>query len=81
MNTITKIATIDNEIEAQLLEAELKSRQIPHVLVSYHDLLFDGAFQLSRGWGHVEAPVEYEAKILGILRDLRKADNDTDFDR
>ena len=72
MNTITKIARLDNEVEAQLLEVELKSREIPHVLVSYHDLLFDGAFQLSRGWGHIEAPVAYEDEILEILRDLRE---------
>ena len=69
-----KIATLDNEIESRLLDAELTSRDIPHMVVSYYDTAYDGLFQYSQGWGHVEAPVESKDEVLAILRDLRPTD-------
>jgi hypothetical protein len=72
METFVKIAILDNPIEAQALEVELKSRGIPHVMKSYHDTAYDGIFQMTRGWGHVEAPLSRTDEIIKILNDLRK---------
>lgn len=78
MDTMEKISPLHNEIEAQLLGAELKSRGVPHAIVSHYDLAYDGLFQFFQGWGHVEAPVEFRAEILTILEDLRPLDSDSD---
>ncbi len=67
-----RVAVLDYEVEAEHLAAELTQRNIPHVMRSYHDSALDGLYQLSRGWGHVEAPREYRELILGILKDLRE---------
>jgi hypothetical protein len=67
-----KIAAIRNEIEALCLKGELEERGIPHAMQSYHDSSFDGLFQFSAGWGHVEAPAERKAEILEILDAVRQ---------
>jgi hypothetical protein len=72
MQEFEKIATIENEIESLSLSSELKGRNIPHAMRSYHDTAYDGIYQLSAGWGYVEAPVNYKDEILGILRAIRK---------
>lgn len=69
--TFTKIAVLDSEIEAGLLESILKERQIPHLLVSYHDTAFDGLFQTQKGWGYVSAPEDWAEEIKAILADVR----------
>ena len=66
------VAVLEYEVEAEHLAAELTSRDIPHVMKCYHDSALDGLFQLSQGWGHIEAPVECKAAILSILKDLRE---------
>jgi hypothetical protein len=65
-----KIVTIDNEVQARLLESLLLERNIPHVLRSYHDSAYDGLFQLQYGWGHVEASQDYEDEIKSIFEDI-----------
>jgi hypothetical protein len=72
-DTFEKIAVLDNEVQGRLLDAALTERGIPHVTHSYHSLAYDGIFQLSAGWGHVEAPAAYRDEILSILEDLREA--------
>ena len=74
MATFKKILVLNNEVEARLLEAILKEKQIPHLLRSYHDRAYDGLWQQQQGWGHVEAPAEYEEQILSIYKDLRAQD-------
>jgi len=65
-----KITTLQNEIQAAALEVELKARDIPHFIRSYHDTVYNGIYQQTKGWGIVEAPIEYKEKILEILNDL-----------
>ena len=67
-----KVAVLENEVEADLLDVELNSQGIPHVMVSYHDAALDGLFQTLRGWGHVEAPDEAKDQILSILKAIRQ---------
>ncbi len=66
-----KVAVIDNEVQARLLEAALTDRGIPHVVQSYHSLAYDGIFQLAAGWGHVEAPAEFKDEVLTVLEDIK----------
>ena len=72
MDKVERIAVLRNEIEAQLLDGELAELDIPHLMKSYYDGAFDGVYQFSKGWGHIEAPSEFRDKILEILSDLRQ---------
>jgi len=67
-----KIAAIRNEIEALCLRGELEERGIPHAMQSYYDSAYDGLFQFTGGWGHVEAPAERRDEILEILDAVRR---------
>ena len=72
MEDYTKIAVLENEIEARLLDSVLEERGIPHLLVSYHDTAYDGLYQTQKGWGHISAPVSLGEEIMEILSDLRE---------
>lgn len=70
MSNPVKILPFQNEIEAMLLDEILTEKQIPHIIRSYHDSAYDGLWQNQMGWGHLEAPVEYEEEILRIFREM-----------
>ncbi len=72
MSNYQKITTLQNEIQARLLESELKKRKIPHFLRSYHDAAYNGIYQQQKGWGIIEAPIEYKEEILSVLTDIEK---------
>ena len=72
MTNYIKIATLENEIEARLLDSILTERKVPHLMRSYYDTAYDGLFQTQKGWGYVSAPAWYEEEIAEILSDLRK---------
>jgi len=72
MDDYVKVSVLDNEIEAQLLDSILEERDIPHLMVSYHDTAYDGLFQTQKGWGHVSAPTPFKQEILEILNAVRK---------
>ena len=67
-----KVAVIDNEIEALLVDSILTERGIPHEMRSYHDTAYDGLFQTQKGWGHVSAPSKWAEEIKEILSDVRQ---------
>ena len=70
MSEFIKIAILDDETQALLLDLILNELDIPHEMRSYHSAAYDGLFQTQNGWGHVEAPGKYEKNILHILEDL-----------
>jgi hypothetical protein len=72
MDDYVKVIVLDNEIEAQLLDSILSERDIPHLMVSYHDTAYDGLFQTQKGWGHVSAPAPFKQEILEILDEVRR---------
>ncbi|PKM82732.1 MAG: hypothetical protein CVU89_04325 [Firmicutes bacterium HGW-Firmicutes-14] len=72
MEGFTKIAVLENEIEAQLLGSILKEREIPHGIRSYYDLAYDGIFQMHKGWGAIYAPEEFSKDIIEVLEEVRK---------
>jgi len=70
MEEFKKIVVLDNEIQARLMDSILTERDIPHRMRSYHDSAYDGIFQTQKGWGIIQAPLEYQEEILAILEDL-----------
>ena len=75
MEDYKKIAILEDEIEATLVDSVLRERDIPHRMRSYYDTALDGLFQAQKGWGYVAAPEEYEAEVTEILADLREQAN------
>jgi hypothetical protein len=75
MEDYIKIATLENEIEARLLDSILTERNVPHRMRSYYDTAYDGLFQTQKGWGYVSAPEWCKEEVLEILTDLRKEAN------
>lgn len=65
------IATIDNIIEAQLIDSILSEQNISHQIRSFHDTAYDGLFQFQMGWGALWAPLSNKQEILEILDDVR----------
>jgi hypothetical protein len=72
-----KILVLNNEVEARLLDAVLSEQEIPHLMRSYHDRAYDGLWQQQQGWGHVEAPDDFEERILSIYDDLHSESGET----
>ena len=72
MEEFTKIITLENEIEARLMDSILDERDIPHRMRSYHDTAYDGLFQTQKGWGIISAPASFKEEIMQILGDVRK---------
>jgi len=67
MNKFEKIINIDSELQAQIIEEELKQRNIPHLVRNYHDSALDGLYQTLKGWGHIEASPEFKDEIIMIV--------------
>jgi hypothetical protein len=70
MEKLEKILVLNNEIEAKLLDGMLSERNIPHIIRSYYDSAYDGMWQTQFGWGHLEAPIVWEAEILAIYNEM-----------
>ena len=72
MEEYKKVATLENEIESQLLDSILNERNIPHLITSYYDTAYDGLYQTQKGWGYISAPEAYVKEIQEIISYLRK---------
>ncbi len=74
MSETEKIVTLENLIQAKLLEEILTEKEIPFIIRSYHDSAYDGLWQMQSGWGHVEAPPEYKEEILKVFEIISNPD-------
>ncbi len=72
IGSLERIATLDTEVQAGLVDAVLSERQIPHVMQTYHDSAYDGIFQLQKGWAVVLAPAHVKAEILAVINDVKR---------
>lgn len=73
MEEYIKAATLENQIEAQLLDSVLNERDIPHRMRSYHDTAYDGLYQAVKGWGYVSVPKAWQEEVTAILAELRES--------
>lgn len=65
-----KICELKDEIFARRVGEELTEKGIPHVIRSFRDSAYDGIFQTTMGWGHVEAPVDRSTEISQVVSAL-----------
>jgi len=75
MKEYIKIVVLNDMMEANRMEAALNDEDIPFKVVPYHDSAYDGLFQLTKGWGHIEAPPKYKSQIEKIYEEIGKLDN------
>ncbi|MDN5301815.1 MAG: hypothetical protein PWQ60_1329 [Thermoanaerobacteraceae bacterium] len=73
MDKYARIATLENEIEAVLLDSILTELNIPHTIRSCHDIVYNGIYQTVRGWGYVGSLESYRQEIMDILMNIRKS--------
>jgi hypothetical protein len=72
MPGISRVVTLQNEVEATIMETELERRGIPHVIRSFHDSAYDGLYQMQKGWGVIEADEKHRREIEEVYADLRQ---------
>jgi len=75
MEEYKKAATLENEIEARLLDSILNERNIPHIITSYYDTAYDGLYQTQKGWGYISAPEAYLKEIRETISYVREESN------
>ena len=73
MEPVERIALLDSDVQARVLDAVLTDRGIPHAMRSYHCSAYDGLFQQTSGWGHVEAPARFRDEILAVIEGMEEA--------
>lgn len=64
-----KILLLSSEIEALRIKDILDSNEIPHMIRSFHDSVYDGIFQNQYGWGELVADESDEERILDLLKE------------
>lgn len=69
---LEKVAVLDNEVQAELMDGVLSGRDIPHIMQTYHDSALDGLYQMGKGWGVILAPASFREEILAALADIRR---------
>jgi hypothetical protein len=79
MEDYVKVATLENDIEATLVESILIELQIPYLMRSYYDTAFNGLFQTQKGWGYVSVPRSREEEVKEIISDLREQADGTSY--
>ena len=72
MDKVERIAELDNEVQARLVDAILSGRSIPHLMRSNYDSAYDGIYQAAMGWGQVEAPSAFREEILAVIADVKR---------
>lgn len=64
---------LDNEFEADVVDALFEDEKIPHSVVSHHSSAYDGLFQMTMGWGHMEIPEEYQEKAENLIKSYKES--------
>jgi hypothetical protein len=62
---------VRNEVEANLLEALLKSEGIPGFIKVYADPAYNGAWTFNDAYGQVQCPREFHDRVAGLLAGIR----------
>jgi XTP/dITP diphosphohydrolase len=75
-----KTVLLENEVQAELIDGMLEEKGIPHIIRSYRESAFDGLFQATKGWGHIEAHPRHREAILAMLNDLSHPDTGNNND-
>ncbi len=64
---------LNNEFEADVFAAILEEEKIPHTVVNHNSLAYDGLFQMTMGWGHIDIPEEFQKKAAELFQNYKKS--------
>ena len=78
MAKTVKILVLINPVEAHIMGEILNERNIPHLIKSSHDLVYDGLWQTPTAWGQLDAPEEYREEIMKIYEQLSLSEDISD---
>jgi len=67
-----KAATLENQIESQVVSGLLAERGIAHRIQSFQDTAYDGLFQLQKGWGALYVSETDIAEVQELLAQIRR---------
>jgi len=62
---------LDNESEADVLASMMEEEKIPHTVISHFSSAYDGLFQMTMGWGHMDVPQEYQKSAEELVLNYR----------
>lgn len=65
---------LKNEFEAHIYTNILKENDIPHAIISHHSVVYDGIFEIQKGWGYVEIPEEFKNHALELYDNFKKSE-------
>jgi hypothetical protein len=71
MNEERARLTLDNQVEASLLDLLLLQDGVPHLLRSFQDRAYGRLWQFQQGWGYVETPVRFASGVRVLLELIR----------
>jgi hypothetical protein len=63
--------SLDNQVEASLLDLMLVQDGVPHMVRSYQDRAYGRLWQFQQGWGYVETPARYASGVRVLLDLIR----------
>ncbi len=69
---------LKNEFEAQIYTNILKENDIPYAVIPNHSLVYDGIFEMQRGWGYVEIPEKFKHISLELYNNFKKWEEEKD---
>ena len=68
-----KVATAENQFEADSIKNALEKEDIPVMVRNFHDTAYNGIFIPQKGWGIILVPREMKDKAAGIILSLQRA--------
>lgn len=71
MTELLKLATLENEFEAQVLSDVLRERGVDVFIKPYRDAAYDMVLTAGWGWGGVYGNAEQGAEICALLEEIR----------
>jgi hypothetical protein len=66
----TKLITLDNRFQEDLLKDALEKRDIPFLIREYKDTAYDGLFVTQKGWGTVMVDEDMVNEARQIVKEL-----------
>ncbi len=68
-----KVATLENEFEAEIIKDALEKEKIPTMIRSFRDTAYDGIYILQKGWGNVLVPEEFREEAEKIVNAIKRS--------
>jgi hypothetical protein len=72
MDETIRVCQVEDESEANLICSVLDEKEIPYVLKTMRDSVYDGIYVAQGPWGFIEAPDKYFEQIDQIVKDIRE---------